>query len=237
MNRSLLTTIVAALVIVAGYLTPVYRDQVLSVGFFALSGAVTNWLAIHMLFERVPLLYGSGVIPNRFGEFKVAIRSLIMTEFFAAANLDLFLESRKYALLSNLDVDAVVSDVDYAELFDPLVAEIMASPLGRMLVALGGENALDPLVRSLCSVVTSVVSQVARSRSFRQALEDNMLSPQMRAEIREEIEHIVDRRLDELTPRMVKEIVQDMIAEHLGWLVVWGGVFGGLIGLVMSFLN
>lgn len=236
MNRSVLTTIVAALVIVAGYLTPVYRDQVQSVGFFALSGAVTNWLAIHMLFERVPLLYGSGVIPNRFAEFKVAIRALIMTEFFAADNLDRFLESRKDALLSDLDVDGVVRDVDYAELFDPLVAEIMASPVGRMLVALGGENALDPLVRSLSSIATSVVSQVARSPSFREALEDHLLSAQMRAEIREEIEHIVDRRLDELTPQMVKRIVQDIIEEHLGWLVVWGGVLGGAIGLVMSFV-
>ena len=49
-----------------------------SVGFFALSGAITNWLAIHMLFEKVPYLRGSGVIPERFEEFKGAIKTLMM---------------------------------------------------------------------------------------------------------------------------------------------------------------
>jgi len=31
-----------------------FRAILLSVGLFALSGALTNWLAIHMLFHRVP---------------------------------------------------------------------------------------------------------------------------------------------------------------------------------------
>ena len=35
-----------------------------------------------MLFEKVPGLYGSGVVPSRFEEFKEGIRSLIMTQFF-----------------------------------------------------------------------------------------------------------------------------------------------------------
>ena len=44
-------------------------------GLFALSGGLTNWLAIHMLFERIPFLYGSGVIPERFEDFKQGIAS------------------------------------------------------------------------------------------------------------------------------------------------------------------
>ena len=60
-------------------------------GLFALSGAITNWLAIHMLFEKVPLLYGSGVIPARFEEFKLAIRQLMMEQFFTEENIDRFL--------------------------------------------------------------------------------------------------------------------------------------------------
>ena len=35
-----------------------------------------------MLFDRVPLLYGSGVIPRRFNEFKQGIKDLILNEFF-----------------------------------------------------------------------------------------------------------------------------------------------------------
>ena len=57
-------------------------------GLFALSGGLTNWLAIHMLFEKVPLLYGSGVIPNRFEDFKNGIKNLIMNEFFSSIILN-----------------------------------------------------------------------------------------------------------------------------------------------------
>ena len=36
-----------------------WKQSLLQTGLFALSGAVTNWLAIHMLFERLPVLYVS----------------------------------------------------------------------------------------------------------------------------------------------------------------------------------
>jgi uncharacterized membrane protein YheB (UPF0754 family) len=59
-------------------------------GLFALSGAVTNWLAIYMLFERVPGLYGSGVIPLHFETFKTSIHELIMHQFFNRENVEQF---------------------------------------------------------------------------------------------------------------------------------------------------
>jgi len=40
------------------------------IGVFAFSGAITNSLAIHMLFEKVPFLYGSGVIEVNFHSLK-----------------------------------------------------------------------------------------------------------------------------------------------------------------------
>ena len=52
MNKSLLTNILAGLTVLAGYFLPAYQKQVLSIGFFALSGALTNWLAVYMLFEK-----------------------------------------------------------------------------------------------------------------------------------------------------------------------------------------
>ncbi len=80
MNKSVVTNLLAAVVVLCGYLFS--SPMVLSIGLFALSGAVTNWLAIHMLFEKVPGLYGSGVIPARFEEFKAGIAQLIMEQFF-----------------------------------------------------------------------------------------------------------------------------------------------------------
>ena len=49
-------------IVVAGLFLPRHGEIVLMTGLFALSGGVTNWLAVHMLFERVPLLYGSGAL-------------------------------------------------------------------------------------------------------------------------------------------------------------------------------
>jgi hypothetical protein len=39
---------------------------------------VTNYLAIYMLFEEVPGLYGSGIIPKRFQQIKATLKTMIM---------------------------------------------------------------------------------------------------------------------------------------------------------------
>ena len=82
MNKSLLTNLISASITVDGLVSPIYSTEIFMAGLFALSGGLTNWLAIHMLFEKIPLLYGSGVIPNRFQEFKDGLKELIMREFF-----------------------------------------------------------------------------------------------------------------------------------------------------------
>ncbi|MDP2284753.1 MAG: DUF445 domain-containing protein, partial [Pseudohongiella sp.] len=63
MDKGLLTNLVAAVFVMAGWLLPEPASAwVLSAGLFALSGSLTNSLAMHMLFEKVPGFYGSGVI-------------------------------------------------------------------------------------------------------------------------------------------------------------------------------
>lgn len=59
-NKSIVTNLVAIGIIAASFFAPQYAENVKAIGVFALSGAVTNWIAIHMLFEKVPFLYGSG---------------------------------------------------------------------------------------------------------------------------------------------------------------------------------
>ena len=92
MNKSLSTNLISLLISAGGYFSPVHSDLIFITGMFALSGGITNWLAIHMLFEKVPLLYGSGVIPNRFEDFKGAIKSLIVDQFFTREHIEKFFE-------------------------------------------------------------------------------------------------------------------------------------------------
>ena len=80
MNKSDITNISTLLIMAFGYANG--NDLIYMVGLFAFSGAITNSLAIHMLFEKVPFLYGSGVIESKFSQFKISIHNLLMNQFF-----------------------------------------------------------------------------------------------------------------------------------------------------------
>jgi uncharacterized membrane protein YheB (UPF0754 family) len=204
--------------------------MVTTIGVFALSGAVTNWLAVHMLFEKVPLLYGSGVIPSRFEEFKAGIRELMMTQFFTEQNIARFLNSDNQQL--KIDLAPVLEKVDLEPTFDSLVEVINASSFGSMLGMFGGAEALTPLKQPFVEKMKTSLIEISQDERFLETLSSQLEQPNVMHDVQQKIASIVEQRLDELTPKMVKDIIQTMIKKHLGWLVVWGGVFGGLIGLV-----
>ncbi|CAH8191761.1 DUF445 domain-containing protein [Vibrio aestuarianus] len=231
MNKSLVTNIIALVLLGAGY--QLDNQIALYAGLFAFSGAITNWLAIHMLFEKVPGLYGSGVIPARFEEFKAAIKNLMMEQFFTESNIDRFL-NKEMTGSKTLNLEPVIAKVDFNPTFDSLVEVIAQSSFGGMLAMFGGTEALQPLKQPFVEKMQQSVVEISQSESVKQALKEQFESPAMMEEIKANIENIIDQRLNELTPRLVKEMVQKMIKQHLGWLVVWGGVFGGLIGVISS---
>jgi len=233
MNKSIITNGLAVIVVIVGYF--LQHQLVLNIGLFALSGAITNWLAVHMLFEKVPGLYGSGVIPDRFEDFKVAIKDLMMTQFFTADNIDRFLKSPGES--NDFHLAPVIEKVDLSPSFDSLVKVIMESSFGGMLGMFGGQDALTPLKEPFIDNMKTSLINMTKEESFQQLLRDELEQPDVMSEIRQQIEDIVEKRLNELTPGLVKEIIQDMIKKHLGWLVVWGGVFGGLIGLVAGVIR
>jgi uncharacterized membrane protein YheB (UPF0754 family) len=231
MNKSFLTNAVSLLILAAGLLLP--NNWLLMVGLFALSGALTNWLAIYMLFEKVPGLVGSGVIPARFEEFKTAIRDLMMEQFFTQENIDRFVSQ---TAKPSLHLAPVIEKVDLTPAFDRLADVIMASSFGSMLGMFGGKDALNPLKDPFVSNMKAALIEMTEKEQFVELLQNEIDQPDVMAEIRHKVEEIIEARLAELTPKMVKTMVQQMIEEHLGWLVVWGGVFGGLIGLASNAL-
>ncbi|NNN61086.1 DUF445 domain-containing protein [Vibrio sp. A11] len=232
-NKSIMTNLIALLVLIGGYYFS--YPMMFSAGLFAFSGAVTNWLAIHMLFEKVPFLYGSGVIPARFDDFKHAIKTLMMEQFFTDANIERFL-NQEMSSSQSINLEPVIAQVDFNPAFDSLVEVIQQSSFGGMLAMFGGADALQPLRTPFVEKMQASMIDISQSDSVKNALKTQLESPAMLDEIKTNIEQIINQRLHELTPQMVKEIVQKMIKQHLGWLVVWGGVFGGLIGVVASAL-
>ncbi len=235
-NKSFLTNFIAVSIIAIGYFSPVYVEIIKSIGFFALSGAVTNWIAIHMLFEKVPLLYGSGVIPNRFEEFKASIKELMMNQFFTLENIEQFIQKEEQQGSKMLNLEPLMEAVDYDKVFEGLVSSIMESSFGGMLQMMGGEEALIPLKEPFTEKMKLTLIEMVESDRFKAALEKSLDAHKIGEDIVNKIETVIDKRLNELTPQLVKEMVQQIIRQHLGWLVVWGGVFGGLIGAAFSFV-
>ncbi len=234
LDKNVFPNLVAIALIVLGWLLPGnIGTVVLYTGLFALSGAVTNWLAVHMLFEKVPGLYGSGVIPNHFEEFKVAIHKLVTQELFNRDNVEKFFNQDE-SMTKMVDLEPVVRNLDMDDAFDQLVSLVLDSSLGSMLAMVGGEKALDTMRDPFKVRMQEFLLKTVRTPSFQKNMQKQLQSITSSDDFSEKIGGIVKSRLDDMTPEIVKDILQRMIRKHLGWLVVWGAVFGGLIGFVSS---
>lgn len=232
MSKSFITDIFSILFIGISFIVPQeYSNLLLFTGLFALSGAITNQIAIHMLFEKVPFLYGSGVIEKNFEIFKASIRTMIMKQFFSKEQLDDFFAKEE----QKIDLVPLVEGADFSPAFDALSKTVMESKFGSAIGMFGGEEALEGLREPFTRKLKSAVSSIVSSTAFKAQLAHHLQNATFSDDMINSIEALVTKRLDELTPKMVKELVQELIKEHLGWLVVWGGVFGGVIGLLSSF--
>ena len=229
MNKSLITNICSALLCTIGLALPdsAAKPFIICAGLFSLSGALTNWLAIHMLFERVPGLYGSGVIVDRFKEFKKGIHSLVMENFFTEENFKRFTD---VALHEGLSAEGIRSNIDMDDMFNGFLDVVARSKFGGMLSLVGGLRALEPLREPF---------KEEFSRKLTEIVEDlDLTKSNMHFEnFRPTVENLVKGKLDQLEPEEVKSILEDIIREHLGWLVVWGGVFGGVIGVAATLVT
>ena len=224
MNKNFLTNFIAFLIMLIGSFSPIYQETLFIIGIFSLSGGLTNWLAIHMLFERIPFFYGSGVIPNRFNEFKIGIKNLILNEFFNEENINNFFKNN-----TNINSIELLDSSGEEKIFNKLVEAIEESSLGSMLSMIGGKKALIPLREPMIKKVKEVLHDL-----YTNSLDKN---DYLSKEIKSKVEEIIENRLSELTPENVKVIVQNMIKKHLSWLVIWGAIIGGLIGFLVSYVT
>ena len=120
MNKPILSNLLALAVLLFSFVDTPVSGYCFSVGMFALSGGITNWLAIHMLFEKIPFIVGSGVIEIQFEEFKKGIRQLILQEFFNRKNIETI-----YGDLHNEAVSKINLSFNKDEIFpinEPVIA-------------------------------------------------------------------------------------------------------------------
>ena len=234
MNKSNMTNIISLIVTILGY--AIHNDTVFMIGVFAFSGAITNSLAIHMLFEKVPFLYGSGVIESKFSQFKISIHNLIMNQFFTQEHLTRFFQTEVNSAKKTIDFEKILNKTDFSPAYESLKEAVMQSSFGGMLGMFGGESALEPLREPFTKKLQASIIKISASDAFQEVVNEALKSEDLSKDVYEKLSKIVNTRLEELTPKMVKEIIQEMIKEHLGWLVIWGAVFGAVIGYASTFV-
>jgi len=234
MRKSTITNLIALSLVVASFYVPnEYRDYLYYAGLFALSGAITNQIAIYMLFNKVPFLYGSGVIELNFEKFKKAIKDMIMEQFFTKERINLFLQEEE----NKIDLAPIIEETDFNVAFDALKESVMESKFGQVINMFGGEESLELLREKFTTKLKSSILSIVSSDTFKKQLDYHLKNSSLSEDLIKKVDNIVESRLKELGPKSVKELLNKLIREHLEWLVVWGGLFGGLIGVISTLIN
>mmetsp|Transcript_6207 Transcript_6207/g.9403 ORF Transcript_6207/g.9403 Transcript_6207/m.9403 type:complete len:321 (-) Transcript_6207:56-1018(-) len=232
-NSSTFIIMVVGIVLNRLFPRSTFCAYLLSFGLFAYAGGITNWLAVKMLFDRIPLLVGSGVIPRQFKAIRKTVKNTIMRTFFDKGYLEDYLRSRSKDLLANVDLKKKLEDKISSSEFDANLARrleaSMQRPEGGLLRTIspmfGGCSGLVPHIKPMVLVmVGDLMTDLVDSFDPLEVI------PIER--IRKEIDKLMTQKLKVLTPDKVKDLMEDVIRDHLGWLIVWGNVFGGLIGIL-----
>jgi len=208
---------------------------ILSFGLFGFAGGFTNWLAVKMLFDKIPFLYGSGVIPRQFKEIRETVKTTIMATFFDERYLGTYLNDRSKDLLGKIDLEGrikkIVDDPSTEELMAAKLQEMAATPEGAFL-------AMVPMMmpgmtmRSIAAMMKPALAGFATEMATKMKDSFDITEFVSVDSVRDEIDALMTEKLQELTPPIVKKLMEDVIREHLGWLIIWGNIFGGALGLI-----
>eukprot|EP00944_MAST-04C_sp_MAST-4C-sp1_P003564 g3564.t1 len=208
---------------------------ILSFGLFGFAGGFTNWLAVKMLFDKIPFLYGSGVIPRQFKEIRETVKTTIMATFFDEQYLGTYLNDRSKDLLGKIDLEGrikkIVDDPSTEELIAAKLQEMAATPEGAFL-------AMVPMMmpgmtmRSIAALMKPALAGFATEMATKMKDSFDITEFVSVDNVRDEIDALMTEKLQELTPPIVKKLMEDVIREHLGWLIIWGNIFGGALGLI-----
>mmetsp|Transcript_34315 Transcript_34315/g.55703 ORF Transcript_34315/g.55703 Transcript_34315/m.55703 type:complete len:313 (-) Transcript_34315:73-1011(-) len=213
-----------------------FARYVLTFGLFGFSGGVTNWLAVKMLFDKIPFLYGSGVIPRRFKEIREAVKKTIMTAFFNPEFLKKYLANQ----IEEFELEGLIKKTMESESMGKLIDEQLNNAFNsdevKMLLSMAGINpmmiqAVVPLLKPFITNMAGSVAPKLKEMAVEKTSDKNIEI------IRGEIDKMMTAKLKLLTPEMVKKLLEEVMRKHLSWLVIWGNVFGALIGVFCAVLN
>jgi len=187
---------------------------VLGTGLFAVSGGVTNWVAIKMLFNKVPGLYGTGIIPGKFKEIRLVLKNVVMKNFFDETYLNFYLKDK----VLNMDIEGKLTEFLNSDKLEAVLEAVLGDD-AKMMVPI-----IRPFLKKTGVSLAPVLKEKIKSLDLMNDLES----------VNKQIDNMLTTRLEELTPEKVKMLLSEVMKEHLYWLIIWGNVFGGILGLIST---
>lgn len=214
-----------------------WTRYVLSFGLFGFAGGVTNFLAITMLFDEIPGVYGSGIIPKQFEEIKLQIAQMIMDTFFEPEFIRRYASQRTEALGNKDNVKKLMKEMMESDAFDKLLDDKLAamksgksfSGIIMKTFSISGDT-VKPMLKRLLGLMSGEITKILLKAFDPNTFFDDAAVFKLRAQI----DTVIHDRLRELTADKVKKLMEMVIRVHLGWLVVWGNIFGGIIGVASA---
>jgi len=203
---------------------------VLSFGLFGFAGGFTNWIAIQMLFYKIPFVYGSGIIPARYMEIRNTIKNVIMMNFFDKTYLQKYIMQKAESYLGGTKLDDMVNKAVESETFDKILDTKLVELGSHPAMATFAMMGLDP--KSLKPMVKPFVSSLGQALA--PLLADKLKSGNLIDIdiLRKEVDKLMTTKLQDLTPKIVTGLLEAVLLPHLSWLVFWGCFFGGIIGII-----
>eukprot|EP00924_Labyrinthula_sp_SR-Ha-C_P003006 snap_masked-scaffold_58-processed-gene-0.36-mRNA-1 protein AED:1.00 eAED:1.00 QI:0/0/0/0/1/1/2/0/331 len=234
LNKGSISNLLSFIVMIIGIILFSIDENSEAAKYILSLGGFTNFLAIKMLFDKVPFLVGSGVILREFKSIRKAIKQVIMEMFFDKEFLEEYLSVRAQELVRKVDIKGMIE----VALSDPqveklLIQKLRANAKGNkignkfikgLLKVQKAENVVKIFKPILGKMAGEIVPAIIENVEFNQLFDLDL--------VEKEVDKLLTEKLDLLTPELVKRLLERLIREHLGWLVVWGNVFGGLIGVI-----
>lgn len=143
---------VIGLIVVFDDSNPKLGQYLMSFGLFGFAGGFTNWLAVTMLFVRIPGLIGSGVIPVRYVQIRETVKDVIMATFFDPEFLEEYLGSKLKQYGENVDtqsqVKGMVESPEFDQKLDSKLKDLGGIPEFAPIMAMGMDpTSLKPMIK------------------------------------------------------------------------------------------
>jgi hypothetical protein len=238
-NKGTISNIITFAVMVVGFaLSAAGHDEepavqyVVACGVFGFAGGITNWVAVEMLFRKIPGVAGSGVILRQFVPIRESIKAMMMEMFFEVEFMRVYIARRALDLVRELDVSGritrMMSEPEFDAILRDQIVALAAQPEGMLLQSMAGMfGGVDNMVPMLKPMLVRVSSELGGQAAERFDPFETWPVEQMRTFL----DDMLQEKLLLLTPLMVKDMMEALMRKHCTWLVVWGNVFGGLIGV------